>query len=196
MKTFSLLAATALVAAAGAALAQPPGARPDRPDRNADVSRQQVIDRVGERFARLDANNDGRFTPEEARAMHEQRRERMADRMFERLDANRDGNVSRAEFDQARAQRAERRGQRMANREGGPRMGTRMHRRGGPGMRHMRAMRMFGEQGFVTREQMQERALARFDRLDADDNGIVTAAERRQAREQRRERREMRRPGA
>ena len=198
MKTFSLLAATALVAAAGAALAQPPGARPDRPDRNADVTRQQVIERVGERFARLDANNDGRFTPEEARAMHEQRRERMANRMFERLDANRDGNVSRAEFDQARAQRAERRAERMANREGGPRMGMRMHRRG-PGMRHMRgmrAMRMFGEQGFVTREQMQERALARFDRLDADDNGVVTAAERRQAREQRHERREMRRPGA
>ena len=200
MKTFSLLAATALVAAAGAALAQPPaGARPDRPDRDADVTRQQVIDRVGERFARLDANNDGRFTPDEARAMHEQRRERMANRMFERLDANRDGNVSRAEFDRARAERAERRAERMANREGGPRMGMRMHRRGGHGMRGMRgmrAMRMFGEQGFVTREQMQERALARFDRLDADDNGVVTAAERRQAREQMRERRGMRRPGA
>jgi len=206
MKTFSLLAGTVLVAAAGAALAQPPaGARPDHPDRNADVTRQQVIDRVGERFARLDANNDGRFTREEARAMHEQRRARMADRMFERLDANRDGNVSRAEFDQARASRAERRAERMANREGGPRMGMRMHRRGGHGMRGMRGpgmrgMRMFGEQGFITREQMQERALARFDRLDADDNGIVTAVERRQAREQMRERirerREMRRPGA
>ena len=202
MKTFSLLAATAFVAAAGAALAQPPAGA--RPDRNADVTRQQVIERVEQRFARMDANNDGRFTPEEARAMHEQRRTERANRMFERLDADRDGSVSRAEFYQARASRAERRAERMAGRGDGPRMGMRMHRRGhgmrGPGMRGMRGQRMFGEQGFVTREQMQERALARFDRLDADRNGTVTAAERRQAREQMRERirerREMRRPGA
>ena len=197
MKTFSLLAATAFVAAAGAALAQPPAGA--RPDRNADVTRQQVIERVEQRFARMDANNDGRFTPEEARAMHEQRRTERANRMFERLDADRDGSVSRAEFDQARAQRAERRAERMAGRGDGPRMGMRMHRRG-PGMRGMRGQHMFGEQGFVTREQMQERALARFDRLDADRDGTVTVAERRQAREQMRERirerREMRRPGA
>ena len=195
MKTFQILAATALAVTAGLALAQPPAGA--RPDRNADVTRQQVIERVEQRFARMDANDDGRFTPEEARAMHEQRRERMADRMFERLDADRDGSVSRAEFDQSRAQRAERRAERMAGRGDGPRRGTRMHRRGGQGMR---SMRMFGEQGFVTREQMQERALARFDRLDADRDGTVTVAERRQAREQMRERirerRATRRPGA
>jgi Ca2+-binding EF-hand superfamily protein len=198
MKTFNILAATALAATAGLALAQPPAGA--RPDRNADVTRQQVIERVEQRFARMDANDDGRFTPEEARAMREQRRTERANRRFERLDADRDGSVSRAEFDQARASRAERRAERMAGRGDGPRMGMRMHRPSGHGMRGMRGMRMFGEQGFVTREQMQERALARFDRLDADDNGIVTAAERRQAheqmRERMRERREMRRPGA
>ena len=53
-------------------------------------------------------------------------------------------------------------------------------------------MRGFGEQGFLTREQMQERALARFDRLDADRNGTVTIAERQAARDARRERRRMR----
>ena len=40
--------------------------RGPRPD--ADVTRQQVIERVDQRFARLDADHDGRFTPEEARA--------------------------------------------------------------------------------------------------------------------------------
>ena len=40
---------------------------------------------------------------------------------------------------------------------------------------------MFGEQGFVTREQMREQALARFDRLDANRDGTLTAAERQQA---------------
>ena len=55
----------------------------------------------------------------------------------------------------------------------------------------------FGEQGFITRDQMRERALARFDRVDADRNGTVTAAERQAAREARREqRRERRQNGA
>jgi hypothetical protein len=65
---------------------------------------------------------------------------------------------------------------------------------------HAMGQRMFGEQGFVTAEQMRERTLARFDRTDADHDGIVTAAERQQMRsqrmEQRRERREQRRNSA
>ena len=40
---------------------------------------------------------------------------------------------------------------------------------------------------------MRERALARFDRLDANRDGTLTAAERRQGREQWRERRQERR---
>ncbi len=46
----------------------------------------------------------------------------------------------------------------------------------------MRGQRLFGEQGFVTAEQFRERALARFDRADANHDGTVTAAERREAR--------------
>ena len=45
----------------------------------------------------------------------------------------------------------------------------------------------------VTREQMRERALARFDRMDANRDGTLTAEERRQAFEARRERMRMRR---
>jgi hypothetical protein len=114
--------------------------------------------------------------------------------MFERLDVNRDGSISRAEFDQARSHRQEHRAERRADR--GPGAGMRGGRRGGPGMRGMRGergQRLFGEQGFVTREQMRERALARFDRLDANRDGTLTAAERRQGREQRRERMQERR---
>ena len=195
MKTFTILAGTALLACAGTALAQPgPGPRADR---NADVTRQQVIERADQRFARLDVNNDGRATPEEARQAMQQRREQAAGRRFERLDANRDGSISRAEFDQARSQMREHRGERRAQR--GERMGMRGMRGprrggpGGPGARGEGAQRLFGEQGFVTREQMRERALARFDRLDANRDGTLTAAERQQAREQMRERRQQRR---
>jgi len=180
MNKLTILAGTALLATAGAALEQP-GIGP-RGERGADLTRQQAVERADRLFARLDLDNDGRATAEEARQAAQQRRAERAGRMFERLDANRDGSVSRAEFDQARAQRAEQRAERGRR---GPRMGMRGLRHGGPGMR---AGRMFGEQGFVTREQMRERALARFDRLDADRDGTVTADERRQAREQMRQR--------
>ena len=183
MNKFTILGGAALVAIAGAALAQ--GAAP-RMDRNADITRQQVIERADQRFDRLDVNNDGRATAEEARQAHQQRRAERAGRMFERLDLNNDGNVTRAEFDQARAQRAERGagdGERRGMRHG--RRGMRGDRAHGGG--HGAAM--FGEQGFITQEQMRERAVARFDRLDANRDGTLTAEERRQARHQRRQER-------
>ena len=179
MNKLTILAGTALLAATGVAIAQP--ADGPRPDPNADVTRQQVIERTDQRFSRLDLDSDGRATAEEARQAHEQRRAERAGRMFERLDANSDGSISRAEFDQARAERVERRAER--------RPGRGMHGAG----HGMHATRAFGEQGFITREQMRERALARFDRVDANRDGTLTAEERRQARQARRERRHERR---
>jgi hypothetical protein len=49
-------------------------------------------------------------------------------------------------------------------------------RHGGPGMRM--GARLFGEAGFVTAEQFRTRALARFDRADANHDGTLTVAER------------------
>ena len=213
MTKLVLLSGAALLAVAAAAAAQPG----DRPGPDADVTRQQVIDRADQAFARMDADHDGRFTREEAQAMGERRRAEMQGRMFDRLDANHDGNISRDEFAQAPAMRGGRGGRghhrgmmRMgpppggpdgARGPGGPEMGPPPpggpDGARGPGMRGpgMRGGRMFGEQGFITREQMRERALARFDRADADHDGTLTAAERRAAREQMRERfREHRRP--
>lgn len=185
MRKFTIFAGAALVAMAGAAVAQQSAA--PRPDRNADVTRQQVIDQVDRRFARLDVDGDGRATADEARQVHQQRRAERAGRMFERLDLDSDGNVTRAEFDQARAQRAEHRAERRG--EAGERRGRGMRgmRHGGRGMHGRRAAAMFGEQGFVTLEQMRERALARFDRADANRDGTLTAEERREARDQRRQ---------
>lgn len=191
MRKTIFAAGAALLAIGAAAIAQP-GDGPHR-DRNADVTRQQVIDRTDQRFAALDADRDGRVTPEEMRRHGEQRRAQRGERMFDRLDADRDGSISRAEWTQARAQRGERMAERRAQagqgeragRPHGMRGGHRM--RGGPGMRGDHGARMFGEQGYITQEQMRERALAGFDRLDANRDGTVTAAERQQARQQMRE---------
>jgi hypothetical protein len=172
-----LLPGAALLAA-GIASVQGPGPRPDP---NADITRAQVIERVDQRFARLDANNDGRFTREEGQSRRAQRRQEMANRMFDRVDADRNGSITREEMSQARATREARRGERSAA-GGPPRRGPGMRGPRGPRGTGMRGMRMFGEQGFVTRDQLRQHALERFDRADADRNGTLTPAERRAAR--------------
>jgi hypothetical protein len=197
MKKFVILSGVALIALAGAALAQPPGPGPDQgPRRGADVTRAQVIQRSDAVFARLDANLDGRFTREEAQALGEQRRAQMQTRMFERLDANHDGQVSREEFAQAHrgpGPRGPGGGGPMADRgpdgpppPGGPGMRRFRH---GPGAGMRMGARLFGDAGFVTAEQFRARALERFDRADTNHDGTLTAAERQAQRGQMRHRR-------
>lgn len=183
MKTLTLLSGAAMLAVAGIALAQG-GPGPDRPGPEGDVTRQQVIAHTDEMFARIDANHDGRVTPDEARAMHGQRREEMRQHAFDRFDANHDGNISRDEFAQAHAMRdgpggpGRHRGGHMGPPPGGPDGPQGAGGPEGPGGHGMHGARMFGAQGFVTLEQMRAHALERFDRADADHDGTLTAAER------------------
>jgi len=197
MKTLTLLSGAAMLAVAGIALAQG-GPGPDRPGPEGDVTRQQAIERADRMFARLDADHDGRVTPDEMRAMGEHRRGEMREHMFDRLDANHDGNISRDEFAEAHAMRGPggrggRHGMHMGPPPGGP---GGPEGAGGPeGRGHgMHGARMFGEQGFVTLEQMRARALERFDRADANHDGILTADERHAARERMRDGRDQPRP--
>jgi hypothetical protein len=178
MKSFSILAGAALLAMSGTALAQPGagGARGERAQ--ADVTRAEAAARADAMFQRLDLNRDGQVTREEARQAHQQMRaERLAQMTPEQ----------RAQMEQRRAQWQERRGQRAERGEG---------RRGGGERRGARGERMFGEQGTITAEQFRARALERFDRMDANRDGVVTAAERQQARAEMRSRWQERRGGA
>jgi Ca2+-binding EF-hand superfamily protein len=84
----------------------------------------------------------------------------MADMMFQRFDLNHDGVVTRQEIEQTRAQRA-------GKHEG------RMDRK---------VDRLFGNADSITLAQAQAAALARFDAQDLNHDGVVTAAEREQAR--------------
>ena len=95
-----------------------------------------------------------------------------ADMMFQMLDANRDGTVTRAEAQQALAQFE-------ASRGGGEGRGT---------GRIQRMIDMaFGTSQSITLPQFEAQALARFDAMDLNRDGTVTAAERQQARQQRAE---------
>ena len=89
-----------------------------------------------------------------------------ADRIFQVLDANHDGIVTRAEAEQAASQFAARRG-------GGEGANGRMERL---------IDREFGTAQSLTLQQFEAQALASFDSLDLNHDGVVTAAERQQAR--------------
>jgi Ca2+-binding EF-hand superfamily protein len=96
-----------------------------------------------------DANNDGTLTRQEFDAGR--------DATFARLDANNDGALSREEM--------------RAMREG-----HRGHRRGG-GM-HGLTRADANNDGNITRDEFLARPLEHFDRLDANDDGVISAAER------------------
>ena len=88
--------------------------------------------------------------------MTRQQAQQQADRMFQRIDVNHDGVVTRQEAEQAASQFGER-GERMID-------------------------RLFGDAQSLTLQQAEQQALARFDRDDLNHDGVVTAAERQQAR--------------
>jgi hypothetical protein len=162
-KTLIAAGLSALAAlTAGAAVAQ---ATDGRPGRDADVTRAQVVAQTDARFAKLDANRDGNISAAERTAM---RGDRVAER-FKRLDLDGNGSVTQAEMQKAH----EARGERGEGRRGG---------RHGGGFSGAGATADADNDGLISKAEFQAGALERFDRGDADRNGILTAAERRQAR--------------
>lgn len=185
MKTFPLVlaSAAALALAGGAAYAQAPANVGNGPARGADMTREQVQQRTAALFERMDANKDGVLNAADREARKAQRDERRAERAqarFDRLDADKDGAISRAEFNAPRERVA-------TNDRAGKRFGYRGYRTGGFGGRGL--FKPGGDQS-LTQAAFTAAALERFDRVDANKDGTVTAAERREAfkafREQRR----------
>jgi hypothetical protein len=97
-----------------------------------------------------------------------QQTQQMTDMMFQRFDINHDGVLTRQEAEQGAAQ--------MGGGDEG--------RRGGRAERMI--ARLFGDQQSVTLAQAEAQALARFDAQDLNHDGVVSSAERDQAREARR----------
>lgn len=180
-KTFLTgLSVIALAAVAGAATAQVPPAGPPVPHQargepNRQITRVEFVDTRVARFTALDANRDGTVSVEERQAGMQARQAERADARFTKLDANGDGSISRAEFDAGHAARPDRgpRAERAGNREG---------HRGGP--RH--AMRGPGRPGAEGRGPVVISDVAaklgeRFDKMDANRDGVISADERRAA---------------
>lgn len=188
------LAALALAAAGGAAIAQQTQERPVQRTLRADadgdgrISQSEFVGRRIDRLSAADADRDGSVSREEMRAAGEARRAQRADARFARLDANGDGALSRAEFDASGQTRADR----------GPRPARAAHRgMGGHRMGRPAGMGRRADRGPIAIADVRARTEEAFARLDADHDGFVTAEEqragRRALREQRRERRAERR---
>ncbi|WP_295196101.1 EF-hand domain-containing protein [uncultured Brevundimonas sp.] len=185
------LGVIALAAAAGAATAQVPPAGATAPHQargepNRQMTRADFVDARIARLTALDTNRDGTVSVEErAAAMQARRAERAGDR-FAKLDANGDGSISRAEFDAGHAARPDR----------GPRAARAGDREGRHGGAH-HAMRGQGrERGPVVIAEASAKLGERFDKIDANRDGVISADERRAVmsaqREQRQERRAAR----
>ena len=159
-----------LAVTSGIALAAAEPGMPEHP--MGDMTRAQAIEMANRHFDRMDVNKDGKLDPSDREAMHA----RMAGEMFDRLDANRDGSISREEWNAGAARMA------RLHEQGGPAMGGR------PMMRHMRMMGGMDGGQPVTRDAFVKRALAHFDKADANHDGKISAAEREQAHAAMRER--------
>lgn len=183
MKKTMIAGGTAALAFAaalgGAAFAQqaPAERAPARADANRDgqITQTEFVDARVQRLTAMDTNRDGSITgAERSSAKQARRAERMAGR-FDRLDADGNGSISRAEFEARpgaagngqRAGRVAARSERMAAR------------------REARAPLVIAD--------AQTKAMETFARMDTDNDGAVTVAERRSARQQMREVRQERR---
>lgn len=205
MKKISILASVAALAFSGVAIAQPGSGQ----GAGRELSRAEAMARADQRFQSIDANRDGQITREEMRASREERRARRAERREQRLArmtpeqreriaarlaerrAERGGQRGPGRAAMTPEQRAERRAQRRAQIEAmspeqraqmrAERQARRGQRGGGQG-----GGGQFAGGGTVSLEEFRARALQRFERLDGDNNGVVTREERREARQQRR----------
>jgi Ca2+-binding EF-hand superfamily protein len=192
MKRFILpgLAAVAIVTGA-VAYAQTEGSPGHRGhmmfemlDANKDgtVTRAEATAAAEKHFAEVDTNKDGVISQAERDAM----RARMRDKMFDLMDSDKNGQLSREEFRAAHEKMRAAKGERgMQGMQG-------MHRGG-----HHGGMRSAGMmKADTTKAQAVARAQAMFDRIDANRDGNITAAERDAARQKMKDMRQSQQPEA
>jgi len=191
-----LAVASMAVLIGGAALAQTtaaPAPHHTRPEarRAQPVSQAEFVQARVSRLTARDGNHDGTVTVEEMRAGAQARRAEQTSVRFDSLDADRNGQISRAEFDAARTEHGDRAGHRGPRR--GEHRGARMGRHGGRGGEGHGPAQRVAQRDPVVIADVQAKLTARFARLDADHDGVLSPAERQAGRAATRERFQERR---
>ena len=191
------------------AMPAPPRA-PMPPTIDRSQTRDQMVAKVRDHFARMDTNRDGFVGTDEMQTMrgqHQQKMGTMGGRSgnhmamrdptaaFDRLDANRDGSISRDEFAKGHQIRIERKivmngaPGAMSDHRG---MRMKMHRMGGQMGGRMMKMADLNRDGRVSLQEATTSALQHFDQVDTNRDGRITPDERRLMHQQRMEQRDRR----
>ena len=195
MKKVALGLSAAVLAIAGAAYAQQSMRPKPDADGNGIVTRAEMQAHSAQMFAKMDANKDGKIDAAD--------REARQAAMFDMIDSDKNGQISRAEFTVHHgpghrmqgeggeghrgmgagmgAGMGEGMGEGMGSHRGGHRGGH-----GGGGM--MARMADTNNDGAVSQAEFTAAAVQRFDRIDANKDGQITAEERQAGRAAMRER--------
>lgn len=176
MKTLLFSAAVLCAAAAAAPAFAFTATAPQAPRHEMKaMTRAEMLKRVQEHFAKLDANKDGFVSKEEMESAQATMQEHMADRMkqressmFDRMDSNHDGSISRAEFDAAHGKVGQ-----MAM--------PAAHAMHGAMAGHMFSAADSNNDGRVSLQEATAAAAAHFDKLDSNHDGTITPDEMRAA---------------
>lgn len=168
----TLIITTALISflASGIAFAQPNGMKAADADKDGNLTRAELSAHLDERFAKLDKNGDGSITKEERK---EARADRKAAR-FAKLDTDGNGSLSLEEFQAQSEKHHGKRGKKGGDYQGGHKKGAGKHhgRRGNFDA---------NKDGVIDKAEFQARAFKRFDRMDANNDDVVSAQERQAA---------------
>ena len=178
-----------------------PGGDRNMGDANKDgvLTRAEAEAHAKAMFVKLDVNKDGKLDQADRAARHAEKRAQM----FDRLDVNKDGSISKAEWDQADAARQAKRAEwkaKRGERAGAPGNGAERHamrghhggKRGGHGGHGGPGGWMKADANgdkAISQAEFVAGALARFDRMDANKDGKVTAEERQAMRQAMRDKR-------
>jgi len=191
------LATTGLICAvAVSANAGPRGGADTNGDGN--VTRAEMMASVSKKFAKMDVNKDGKLNKADRKARRDAR--------FAKMDSNNDGGLSPAELKAAKVKRAQERFARMdtdgngllskeeMRKKRGGKHKMRGRGRGGRGQGAMRMMKRADTNGdmAVSLQEMRTAATARFNKVDTNNDGVLTKEERQAARKKHREQRKMR----
>lgn len=174
-KTTAMIGAAVLAMTAGAAVAQTQAQgqtqAPAMRDRAAPVAQADFVQVRVARLTAMDANNDGQVSVEEMRGARLARRAEQMSARFARLDSDGDGVISKAEFEAQPAARGRTLARAGAHRAGPARVGRMMR---GENRREMQP---------IVIADARTKAEQRFAAMDADHDGVVTAAERQASRQ-------------
>lgn len=165
MKNAKIFAAVLAVSVTSAALYAAPG---DAPARDKTVTKAQMLAKADARFAKLDANADGLINEADKTAMLAKR--------FAAMDTDQNGSISQAEFMTANEARADKREDRREKRMGRGGAEGKMGRHGG-GMKMMARADSNGDKA-ISQAEFRAAAEARFAKADANNDGTISADER------------------